>query len=175
MQKILPIFQKTKGHVEILTKSELVLRDIDLIKKIPDVTVGISCNTLDDVFSKKTEPGASLASARLSALKQLYENNISTYLFISPIFPEITDVFLLMKECSSITDYFLFENLNLRASYKKRVLNFIAENYPEHIDIYNKIYNTSFGKQYWILYKKKIENFGKILNKDVRIYFNHGE
>ena len=56
---ILESFVNTSAHIDILTKSSLVLRDVAIIKKIPNARVGISLNTLDDSFRAKTEPYAS--------------------------------------------------------------------------------------------------------------------
>jgi DNA repair photolyase len=46
-------------NINILTKSDLIVRDIDIFKQIPGITVGVSLNTLDDNIRKKLEPGAS--------------------------------------------------------------------------------------------------------------------
>lgn len=73
--------------VDILTKSPLVLRDIDLIKKFKQIEVGITITTDDDAIKRIFETHAPPVEARIQALKALYENGIKTYAFIGPLLP----------------------------------------------------------------------------------------
>lgn len=73
--------------VDILTKSPLVLRDMDLIKKFEDIEVGITITTDDDRIRKIFAPNAPPISARIKTLETLYENGITTYAFIGPLLP----------------------------------------------------------------------------------------
>ena len=57
--------------VDILTKNDLVLRDLDLFKRFDEVEVGMTITSLDDGVRKAFEPGASPILARLEALKKL--------------------------------------------------------------------------------------------------------
>jgi DNA repair photolyase len=78
-------------RISIATKSDLVLRDLDLIKTFPGARVSWSINTLDDEFRREMDRGVSI-ERRLEAMRQFYEAGIDTTCFISPIFPGITDV-----------------------------------------------------------------------------------
>lgn len=174
MKEILPSFIQTDANIEILTKSSLVLRDLNLIKKINNIKVGISLNTLDDQFRKIIEPGASPISKRLDALSSIRNEGIKNYLFISPIFPEITDIEQILQETNHFVDYYLCENLNLRGSYKNKVLSMINEYYPEHKDLYLRIYtNKQENKAYWGNYEKEINDLSHKYNKKMKIFFNH--
>ena len=95
-------------NLEILTKSALVYRDVELLKKFKNLRVGISLNSLDSKVSKLLEPGATLPKGRIEVLKKLYTAGIKTYLFISPIFPEITDYKAIIKEIGDYVDEILF-------------------------------------------------------------------
>ena len=123
-----------------MTKSNLVTRDIDILRKIPNVSVGISINTVDDDFRRKIEPRASSVEKRIEALMELKNAGIETYLFMAPIFPSITDYKAIIEKTKSFVDFYAFENLNLRGAYMPKVLNFISLNYPELLDIYDEIY-----------------------------------
>lgn len=173
-RSILEELKGCKGRVEILTKSDLVLRDIDILKQFSNISVGISLNTLDDNFRKETEPRAASIDRRLKALKTLKEQGISTYLFMSPIFPEITNYKDIIEHTHEYFDYVCFENLNLRAAYKPRVLNFIHNNFPEYDNIYDKIY-TKNNIEYWENLKNDIEQFCKSKNINYRMYFYHDQ
>jgi len=161
-----------EGKIEILTKSDLVTRDIDLLKKIPNIRVGISMNSLSDGFCKKTEPFASSPTKRVKAMQTLYESGISTYLFMSPIFPGITQFSEVVEKVQPFADSFYFENLNLRAGYFPRILNFIAENFPEQMDLFDSIYRKK-DISYWIELSKEIDAYCQQAGLDYKLYFFH--
>ena len=73
--------------VNILTKSPLVLRDLDLIKKFKEIEVGITITTDDDKIREILEPNAPSIETRIHALKELSESGIKTYAFIGPLLP----------------------------------------------------------------------------------------
>lgn len=162
----------TDACIEILTKSNNVLDDTDIIKKIKNIKVGISMNTTDDNFRKKIESCASSVDERINTLKVLHENNINTYVFISPIFPGITDCKKIIDCIKEYTDYVCFENLNLRGNYKQVVLDFISINYPDLMELYNNIY-VKKDLSYWENYKKDLNNYLELLEIDYKYYFYH--
>ncbi len=73
--------------VSILTKSSLVLRDLDLIRKFKDIEVGITITTDDDKIRKIFEPNAPPVEARIRGLKELSASGVKTYAFIGPVLP----------------------------------------------------------------------------------------
>ncbi|WP_424356944.1 SPL family radical SAM protein [Methanocella sp. MCL-LM] len=73
----------------IQTKSALVLRDLDLISQFRKKEVGFTITTNDDRISRVLEPGATVASERLRAMRELSENGVPTWAFIGPIIPGI--------------------------------------------------------------------------------------
>jgi DNA repair photolyase len=82
---------KANAKVSVLTKSDLVLRDIDLLKALPDAEVGITITTIEDALAACFEPGAPPPSRRLRALKRLVEDGIDCYVFVGPILPVVTE------------------------------------------------------------------------------------
>ncbi len=75
------------GVVAILTKSPLVLRDVDLLAQLPHADVGMTVTTTDDRLSRFLEVRAPLARRRLEALARLHANGIDTYAFVGPLLP----------------------------------------------------------------------------------------
>src|SRR4030067_1204603 len=75
----------------IQTKSSLVLRDMDLLKRFSNIEVGVTLTTLDEGVREKLEPGASSVAQRLNALSELSKNGIRTWVFIGPVMPYLTD------------------------------------------------------------------------------------
>ena len=75
------------GVLGILTKSPMVTRDIDLLKRLPNADVGVTVTTSDDEVSRFLEVRAPLASRRIVTLRQLNEAGIPTYAFVGPLLP----------------------------------------------------------------------------------------
>jgi len=89
-RKSLKIFSNYNFKIMILTKSNLVVRDLDILKKAR-VAVSITITTLDGEKAKRLEPNAPLPEKRLDAIKYLSKNGIPTIARIDPIIPFIND------------------------------------------------------------------------------------
>ena len=81
----------TGAEVSILTKSDLVLRDLDILGRMHRVEVGFTVTTADDETSKILEPGAPPSSRRFRASAELSAAGIPTWIFIAPLIPGIAD------------------------------------------------------------------------------------
>lgn len=86
-RKCLEIIEQYQFPVNILTKSPLVTRDIDIISGMEDAEVGLTITTDDEIMRNIFEPGAPALSERIEALKKLHEAGINTYAFIGPTLP----------------------------------------------------------------------------------------
>ena len=115
--------------ISISTKSDLILRDLDLIKQFPNAHVSWSINTLDEKFRKEMDRAVSIVR-RLEAMCQFYEAGSQSTCFISPIFPGITEVIEIIERAKHQCNLVWLENLNLRGDYKKRILNWVHEHQP---------------------------------------------
>ncbi|MCS7125922.1 MAG: radical SAM protein [Aigarchaeota archaeon] len=89
-RRCLEEFMKSNLRILVVTKSDLVVRDIDLLKELR-VAVTISITTIDDWLAKKIEPLAPAPSKRLKALSKLSEEGVNTGLRLDPIIPFIND------------------------------------------------------------------------------------
>jgi DNA repair photolyase len=91
--KALEIISSNKFPVHILTKSDLVLKDIDLLKNISRVYAAVSftITTADDELARKLEPGAPLPSDRFRAMLKLAEAGILTGVTMMPMLPFLED------------------------------------------------------------------------------------
>ncbi len=96
--------------VDILTKSPLVLRDIDLIKNFKDIEVGITITTDNEEIRKAFEPHAPSIASRIQAIKTLHRNGIKTYAFIGPLLPMNPET--LAKEIHPYADAILIDRMN---------------------------------------------------------------
>jgi DNA repair photolyase len=171
-RQILKELKHINCNVGILTKSKNVLQDMELFKQFKNIEIGISLNSIDDNFRKLIEPNASSVQDRIDTLRILRENNIKNYVFMSPMFPFLTDYKQIIEQTKDFVDYYSFENLNLRAGYKFRVLNLIKEKYNYLIENYNDIFKNG-NKEYWNLLENEIVNYCKYIKIDYKMYFHH--
>jgi len=160
-------------YLSISTKSSLILRDIELLKQIKNVTVSMSINTLDENFKNDMDNAASIEK-RLETLKELHNNGIYTILFMSPIFPYITEWKEIIEKSKDYIDEYWFENLNLRGQYKVSIMNYIKERYPQYYEKYVEIYNKN-NKQYWIKLAQEINDYCDKNKLNYKNYFYHEE
>ncbi len=133
--------------VSIATKSDLVLRDLDLIKTFPNARVSWSINTLDEPFREEMDEAVSI-ERRLAAMKAFHDAGVRTTCFISPIFPGITDLPSIIRRAKEQCNLVWLENLNLRGGYKQAILDYIAEKHPELSPLYDAIYHKG-DRGYW--------------------------
>lgn len=155
----------------ITTKSKLIVRDIDLLKKCKDVTVAISINTLDEQFKKDMDHASSIKE-RIETLKILHTNGIKTVVFLSPIFPEITDCKAIMEKTKAFVDAYWLEDLNLRGPYKKDILQYIQRNYPQYYQTYRSIYDHQ-EYRYFTKVWKEAKQYADVQHLNIYNYLHH--
>ena len=102
--------------VSILTKSDLVLRDVELFKRFKNIEVGLTVNGFEESVKNDFEPYSPSIDRRINALKRLFESGIKNYAFISPIIPKLTDVEKIISDTRDFVAYHFFEFLNFRAA-----------------------------------------------------------
>lgn len=161
----------TDATISVLTKSKLVVRDIDLFKKFKHIEVGISISTLDETFANKIERGASKPLDRLDALRIIAEAGIPTYAFISPFFPEITDYQAIIEESEAFIHRYSFENLNFRPHNISRIIHVIKDNYPHLLQTYQELRTERI---YWDILETEIRDYCEKKRLKYSIGFHHG-
>ena len=145
------------AKISIATKSDLILRDLELIKTFPGARVSWSINTLDEVFKNDMDDAVSI-KRRLSAMEAFHQAGIRTTCFISPIFPGITDVKAIIRRAKGCCNLIWLENLNLRGSFKPVILDYIRKKYPDLVPLYEEIY-THQNRNYWINLDAELKSF----------------
>lgn len=154
---LLEQLQDSGAKISIATKSDLVLRDLNLIKSFPDSRVSWSINTLDESFRKEMDCAVSI-DRRFAAMKKFHDEGIRTTCFISPIFPGITDVKAIIERAKNSCNLVWLENLNLRGDYKSTILNYIQNRHPELASLYYDIYQQK-DNSYWENLDEDLEKY----------------
>jgi DNA repair photolyase len=175
MGKILAILAKQAREVDfgvsILTKSDLVTRDIDILKKFKDAEVGFSLGIPDRKYQKILEPGAPEPEKRTAALKKLHRAGIKIYLFISPIIPKVSDPQKSFELCRNNFDYFMAEAINTRSINYKRLLNKIKQYFP---DKFENLDEMARDEGFWRVTEEELEELGRKNKIEFKGLFRHG-
>lgn len=149
-RKFLEQLRGSGAEILICTKSDLVVRDIDLLKELGKVTVSWSINTLDESFRADMDHAAPI-QRRLHAMKQVYDAGIRTVCFIAPVFPGITDFEAIFQRVREQCDLVWLENLNLRGGFKQDILDYVDAKYPHLASLYHAIYQKGDRSYFYTL------------------------
>ena len=174
-RKVLETLAGSDVNLQILTKSSLVTRDIDLLQTMPNVRVGVSLSVIDESLRRMLELRASSVAARIAAIKKLRAAGVKTYIFVAPIFPQITPVFDIISHYGDATDEIWFDRLNLYPNFRDKILAFIGRNFPELLPLYKQIYlfgdDGYFERLAGEIRLAAQEKFGSESGERVRIFF----
>lgn len=154
---LLTQLQGSGARLSIATKSDLILRDLELIKTFPDARVSWSVNTLDESFQQDMDSAVPIRR-RLDAMKAFHRAGVRTTCFISPIFPGITDVEAIIRQVRDHCQLIRLENLNLRGSYKGVIMDYIKTKHPQLLPLYQEIYSRK-NRSYWEALDHRLKAF----------------
>jgi DNA repair photolyase len=152
-RQILEVIAEHPGlRCRIITKSPLVTRDVDLLRRInrnSHINVHMSLITVDRDLARRIEPRAPTPEARLRAVRRLRDGGIDVGVNIMPILPGITDApeqleALVRSVALSGATHVGACALRLRASARKRYLPFIDEEFPHLAGRYRATYANGF-------------------------------
>ena len=151
-RKVLELMDEYNFPVHILTKSTLIERDIDILKKINKknkAIVSFSFSSVNDEISAIFEPGVPSPSERLKTLTFFKNERIACGMFLLPIIPFITDTPELMEEtirkASEVNlDFIIFGGMTLKEGRQKDYFfQVLKKRYPELIGKYENIYQKN--------------------------------
>jgi DNA repair photolyase len=130
--------------ISIQTKSDLVTRDIDILKEIKNKEVGFTITCLDPEIEKLFEPKASKLEKRFEALRKLKENGIPVFVFFGPILPLFSDnkesIESLFERLKNIgIEEVLFDRMNYLGAKWKKIGMFIERNFPYALSYYKRV------------------------------------
>jgi DNA repair photolyase len=151
-------YRLTRGCIEalglaatpfgIITRGPLIVRDADVLAEAATrakVSVTFSVPTLDDEVWRKTEPGTAHPRQRLRALKTLVDAGVRASVGMAPLLPGISDRPELMeqvvREAREAGACGVWANLlYLRPGTREHFLTALAEDYPEQLPAYERLY-----------------------------------
>lgn len=155
VRQALEIIAHRRFPVHIITKGDLILRDIDLLKDInrEQALVSITITTVDDEMAKKIEPFAPAPSKRLAALRQLREAGIRVGVTMQPVLPYILDtpenVTNTIRQCAEHgAEYILpWMGMSLRTGQRQYYYTELEKHFPGVMQQYWKQYGYQYSAQ----------------------------
>ena len=155
MRESLELIYKYGHGFTCITKSDLILRDLDLIKKINENTkavIQMTLTTADEELCKILEPNVCTTKERVNVLKTLNENDIPTIVWLCPILPYINDT---EENINQILDYCIDANvkgilcfgmgMTLREGNREYFYKKLDEHFPGLKERYRRTYRNSYG------------------------------
>ena len=172
-RNILEKLSKTSMPVIILTRSPLITRDIDIFRKIKDVLICFTINTLDNNIVKAFEKSSPPVAKRIEAVEMLADAKIPFYIHAGPYLPYMTDPEMIIKKFCHICSRFDFENLNLKMMSKENLFRIIRKSFPQLRQVYNEIYENSENfVRFWSDERKSLRLLRKKYDCDINCYFH---
>lgn len=175
---------KNNFGISIATKSDLITRDIDILKKIQEhspVLIKITITTYDDKLAKSIEPNVSSTTERFDAIKKLTDNGIYTGILLMPILPFINDnkenIINIVRKAHECGAKFIFAfgmgvtlRQNQREYYYKKLKDIFKDEdlSKKYIDTYGDRYEypSINSKELWKVFKSECEKYGILYNME---------
>ncbi|AVA20511.1 PA0069 family radical SAM protein [Rhizobium sp. CB3171] len=167
MRQILEVLNKANHPVAIVTKSALIMRDIDILQEMAAknlVRVGISVTTLDRKLARTMEPRAATPQRRLEAIRVLSEAGIQTAVMVAPIIPALNDheierILDASKAAGALEATYVILRLPLEVSPLFR--DWLLQNYPDRYrHVMSLIRSMRGGKDYDAEFGKRMKGAG---------------
>lgn len=178
MREVLEVLIKHKNPAIISTKSDLILRDLDLIGELSElnfVNIAVTITSLDEKIQKAIEPNTITSKERFRILDIVRrETNASTGLHFMPIIPYLTDSYehidAMFKNADERNVHcILLGPLNLYGKTRGVFLNFIKKDFPEFYDDIFALYesgrvNRDYSRELFTKIKKIRSNYNIATN-----------
>jgi len=152
-REVVEALGRSEFPVEVLTKSDLVLRDLELYQEIDRQSwacVFFTITTFDEQIASRFEPGAAPPQRRLEALKRVAEAGLTTGVAMMPLLPGITDsddnikdVVVRVRDAGG--QFVLGGGLTLKeGAQRERYMSFVELHYPQLSPLYGQLYGGGF-------------------------------
>jgi len=146
-REILRIIEKNNLGCHILTKSDLVLRDIDILSNIKNCKVTISILSLNENITKIFEKNVPSSISRLEVVKKLREEDTDSGVALLPFLPfliedEIEDIIKKIKDYKA--GYLISKYLELKGDQRNIFFNILKEYFPDLLPKYEDLYKENY-------------------------------
>lgn len=154
-RKVLELIERYGFGFTVITKSDLILRDLDLLKRINERTkcvVQMTLTTIDEELCRIIEPNVCTTKRRVEVLNILRDNGIPTVVWLSPILPFINDtrenIEGILKYCieAKVRGILCFDmGVTLRSGNREYFYSKLDRNFPRMKERYQSVYGDSYA------------------------------
>ena len=164
-RQVLAALRDSDTPVSIVTKSTLIVRDLDILSELahgPGAMVYFTITTLDDDLWRLVEPGTPPPRRRLHVMKRLSEAGVSCGVFLAPILPGITDTVASIEAVAAAAKAhgavsFGSAVLRLAPLVKEHYFGFVAEVFPDLLPRYERAYaGTNISSDYQTTLERRL-------------------
>ena len=172
-RRVLKLLLDRGFSVSILTKSDLFVRDIDLLKQMDQASISVSTAFTDNHVRQLFEYKTIDTERRIAALRQLRQNGVNTSALICPVIPHISDVPTLVDALAPVTDVIWIYGLSILERSDQNWQN-IQSILKLHFDTQQDLIETIvFSKEhaYWIQLRQELQDIqiARQLNLNIRV------
>lgn len=173
-RQCLEILASYRHRVSILTKSAIVIRDADILRRLYKVRVSFTITSTDERVRKVFEPVTPPAEKRFKAIRTLAQDGIRTSVFVAPVIPyisdsptTITDIFKAAKAAGA--EYVMFDTLNPYPKVWRNVQRLVKKHFPDRLELLSTYYTNR--RMYKMRLREKIRTLGEKYHADYRFAF----
>jgi DNA repair photolyase len=171
-REVLEVLLEQGFTVSILTKSDLVLRDLDLFQGMKNASISISVAFNDNRIRERFEANTKETEVRIEALRKLREAGLKTSALICPVMPYITDVKPLIDRLEPLTDTIWIYGLSIEKCSDRNWRNLeiiLKEYFPDLREPIEEIVSSK-DHPFWAQLRQELENIQKDRQLDLKIH-----
>lgn len=171
------ILIKEKFPLIILTKSALILRDLEILRDSNDVEIGVTITTTDESVRKDFEPHASSISERIRVIEEAKSSHLKTYMFIGPLLPGISDSSEEIAQLTGIVkkydlDFFYVDLLNPHWQIWSSMKDVVEKKYPQSLNVIKSVlFNDRSRRSYAEMIRERVLRQCKQIGVSSRLRF----
>jgi DNA repair photolyase len=173
-RQCLEILTHYRHSVSILTKSTIIVRDVDILSKLYKLKVSFTVTTMDEQVRRVFEPGAPSTEKRFKALRTLAHSGIRTSIFVAPVLPHLSDSErnlgnILKAAKLAGAEYVIFDTLNPYPKVWRNVRKLVKTHFSKAIESYDYYYANR--KRYKARLRDRIARLGDRYNIEYKFVF----
>jgi DNA repair photolyase len=175
-RQILQLLKDYGASISILTKSDLVLHDLDLIEQFKDIDIDFTVNTLNENWKRFVEPNSPAIKNRLQAAQILTQAGIAVFALVGPYWPVFTEIEKLFTEFQKIGVKRIFvESFNTIGGNYTEVKKILRHHFPSEFPAFEKIIKdkNQFDK-FYLAEGAKIKALAQEYQIPAAVYFGRG-
>ena len=177
----LELINRYRFGISIATKSDLISRDVDILKEISlhsPVLIKITITTSDDLLCRKLEPNVATTSERFATIKRLSEKGVFTGILLMPVLPFLEDteenILSIIKLANENGARFIYPafGVTLRQNQREWFFDKLDELFPSIKEKYLTQFGNSYecrspkAKELWGIFKKECDRLGILYKMD---------